>query len=86
MLEVEAQPLRSQVRRVAEALDFVGSPLSPEERAALERACETEGTAGVRAIQDVLAPHVLFAVHVNPESRVKVRPGPAPRSRDPAPP
>src|SRR6185436_2716518 len=31
----------------------------------------------VAAIQSVLDPHCLFAVHINPEMRVKVAPGPA---------
>jgi len=74
---VEAQPLIAQVKRVAEALEFVGSPLGAEERAALSRAYELKADEAVEAIQKVLAPRVLIGVHINPESRVKVARGPA---------
>jgi len=74
---VEAQPLVAQVRRLEEALDFVGRPLSAAEANALRLASERPGDEPVAAIQSVLDPHVLFSVHVNPESRVKVARGPA---------
>jgi hypothetical protein len=35
---VELQPLAAQVRRVVEALDYLGSPVRTEDRTALERA------------------------------------------------
>lgn len=75
--EVEAQPLISQVKRVAEALEFLGSPLSAEEGAALKQAYDLPPAEAVLAIQKALAPRVLVAVHINPESRVKVARGPA---------
>ncbi len=75
---VDAQPLKAQVKRVAEALAYVGSPLSSVQKDALEAALDdADGSRAVREIQRVLAPRVLTAVHINPESRVKVAAGPA---------
>lgn len=74
---VAAQPFVAATRRVAEALALAGSPLGAEESESLRRACELPGDEPVAAIQRVLAPRVLFAVHVNPECRVKVARGPA---------
>src|SRR5690606_11918465 len=75
---VDAQPLIAQARRIADALDFVGSPLEPAEKSALEAAFELPAEEAVAAIQRVFAPRVLIDVHINPESRVKVARGPAP--------
>lgn len=76
--DVELQPLASQARRVAEALEFLGQPLPAEARARLAAAGRMEDqAAGVRAIQEVLDPFCLVGVNVNPESRVKAQPGPA---------
>jgi hypothetical protein len=74
---VEAQPLAAQVRRLAEALQFVGSPLSREEIESLEKSYNQKPDESVAEIQRVLAPHVLIAVEINAESRVKVGRGPA---------
>jgi hypothetical protein len=77
---VELQPLAASVERLAEALELLGEPLSPAERAALAEAGGAQDpTAGVAAIQSVLDPHCLAFVHINPESRVSAREGPAPR-------
>jgi len=78
---VELQPLQAQVRRVAQALELVGSPLSAEQQAALERAlAEPNGDIAVGDIQAVLDPLCLAGVSINPESRVKVAAGEAPKS------
>ena len=77
---VEAQPLKAQAKRVEQALDYIGSPLSAEDKAALARAYdESDDAKAVLAIQKTLNPHVLTAVHINPESRVKVATGPVAR-------
>jgi len=77
---IEAQPLKAQVKRVAQALEYIGSPLSDDDEAALARVYdETDDAKAVLAIQKILDPHVLTAVHINPESRVKVAVGPASR-------
>jgi hypothetical protein len=67
---VEGQPLAAQVQRLVQALEFLGSPLAPDVRAALAEA----GRDGAR-IQRVLDPQALLVVHLNPESRVKVARG-----------
>ncbi len=75
---VEPQPFFAATQRLIDALDFLGAPLSDAEKAAIE-AAGAEGEAGVMAVQRILDPHVLCAVHVNPEARVKATEGPAPR-------
>ena len=74
---IESQPLAAQVRRVKDALTYIGRPLSAKEAAALDSAIGKGGADAVKGIQAILAPHVLFSVHINPESRVKVARGPA---------
>jgi hypothetical protein len=75
---VEAQPLKAQAKRIAEALDFVGQPLTKEQAAALAKAAaDTDDAAAVEAIQKVFDPLCLAGVNLNPESRVKVARGAA---------
>lgn len=77
---LELQPLRAHARRVAQALELEGAPLSAGQLAALEEAYQaSDEPAAVRAIQAVFDPLCLAEVNVNPESRVKVAEGPAPR-------
>ena len=78
MTGVEAQPLMAQATRVAQALESLGAPLSPEQAKMLERAMQAADPLDrVRQIQLALDPLCLAGVHINPESRVKVAPGPA---------
>ncbi|MFM8358248.1 MAG: CehA/McbA family metallohydrolase [Verrucomicrobiota bacterium] len=75
------QPFAAQVRRVLDALEVVGEPLSPSERSTLRSALE-EGASGSAElasakVQAVLDSRVLVAVQVNPEMRVKAVAGPA---------
>lgn len=75
---VEAQPLIAQTKRLTQALEFVGAPLTAARRQALEEALSGETDAVVGAgIQVALDPLCLAEVTINPESRVKVVPGPA---------
>ncbi len=75
---VEAQPFKASAKRVAEALDVVGEPLSKAEKSALEQAlAETDEKTAVEGIQKILDPHCLAGVNINPESRVKVARGAA---------
>ena len=75
---VEAQPLKAQARRVAEALDYLGEPLTAAEKAALEKGlANMNAEEAVEAIQKVLDGRCLAGVNINPESRVKVARGPA---------
>ena len=59
---------------------FLGQPVSGDAAAKLEAAIkETDDAKAQRGIQEALDPLSLAGVHVNPESRVKVEPGPAAR-------
>lgn len=78
IVEVEAQPLKAQVKRVAQALDFLGQPLSPSQQQQLKRALDqADPRDAVLQVQKVLDALVLAAVEINAESRVKVARGPA---------
>lgn len=75
---VELQPLAAQVSRLQDALEYLGAPLSAAEKERLAQAgASADRAAAVRAIQQVLDPHCLFGVSINPEMRVKVARGPA---------
>jgi len=74
--DVELQPLKSQVQRIVDALEFLGEPLSGRERRSLDRAySRRDPLQAVTEIQKVLDSRVLLSVHINPESRVKVARG-----------
>jgi hypothetical protein len=84
--KVEGQPLAAQAKRIADALDFVGAPLSDAEKDALKSAAQDKDEAkGVAAIQDVLDKHCLAGVQIvptptpkdGPAFHLKVQPGPA---------
>ncbi|CAN5342207.1 hypothetical protein BH23VER1_BH23VER1_22900 [soil metagenome] len=74
---VADQPLVAATRRLVQALELVGSPLPAVEVAALEAAYGSDSPG--LAVQQILDPHCLAAVEINPESRVKVLPGPVDR-------
>jgi hypothetical protein len=77
---VELQPLVAQIKRVAQALELLGSPLTTEQQTALDQALALQdASAATAAIQQVLDPLCLVGITINPESRVKVAPGEAPR-------
>src|SRR5436189_4924537 len=73
-IDVEGQPLAANVRRLLQALDTLGAPLPEDARKSVLMACAERDAA---AIQRLLDPHVLLAVHINPEVRVKAARGPA---------
>jgi hypothetical protein len=71
--KVELQPLAAQAKRIADALDFVGSPMSEAEKQALAAAASDKDEAkGVAAIQDVLDKHCLAGVRVSGDSQIKL--------------
>jgi hypothetical protein len=75
---VELQPLIAQVKRVIEATDYLGIPLSGADRQALEAAFKkSDSDEASESIQRSLDKYCLIAVNINPESRVKVAAGPA---------
>ncbi len=74
LVRVEGQPLAANVKRLLQALDYLGAPLPVESTKALKLACDDHDAT---KIQRLLDPHVLLSVHLNPEVRVKVARGPA---------
>src|SRR3954471_24532253 len=68
---VELQPLTAQVKRVTQALEALGAPLSESERRALMAAfaVSNEEQAGAE-IQRILDAHCLAGIDINPEMRV----------------
>ena len=73
VVDEEGQPVAANVKRVLDALDFLGTPLPKEADDAVRAAVEKQDAA---AIQKALDDRVTFAVTINPESRVKVAAGP----------
>src|SRR5437867_7534232 len=71
--EIEFQPFAAQVRRVVEAMGFLGSALSTDDSSEVARALRSgEPQKGVAGLQKVLDKYSLLEVQINPESRVKV--------------
>ncbi len=73
-IEVEGQPLAENARRVLKALEFIGQPLPEDLAAAIEKAANAQDS---RKLQELLDPQSMLIVHLNPESRVKVKRGAA---------
>lgn len=76
---VERQPLVESTRRLIEALNYVGAPLNARDVAALEAAFADAGSDVLLVTQTILDPYCLAGVNINPESRVKVQEGRAPK-------
>ncbi len=75
---IEAQPLLAQALRIGEALSHIGSALPTtaiNQLQALKHQPYDQET--LRKVQEILDPYCLAIVDINPESRVKVGPGPA---------
>ncbi len=78
--DVDYQPVGVHVRRLIDALEALGRPLSQQQVDRLQEASRTEDDdEAIRIVQDVLDPLCLVGVTINPESRVKAVPGPASR-------
>jgi hypothetical protein len=74
---VDRQPLVSATDRLVEALEYSGSPLDPDVVTALREAGKREKESeAIKQIQAILDPLCLVEVHINAESRVKVKEGP----------
>ena len=73
---VPLQPFAQQVRRLEDALNYIGQPLSAADHAELNRALAVEDEAqAVARLQEILDQYVLAEVDINAESRVKVKQG-----------
>ena len=72
--DVPPQPLVSQVQRLSQALTYLGSALSEEDRADIEKLSQAELTDKTSfALQHLLDPYCIAFVNINPEARVKVK-------------
>lgn len=75
---VEFQPLAAQIKRLSEALEYLGAPLPASERKALDDGlAQGKSNESVVELQRILDPHCLVSMDINPEMRVKVAQGPA---------
>src|SRR5207249_6983128 len=75
---VPLQPFAQQVRQIETALKYLGQPLSPAEQSQINAAiANPDEAAAVAGIERILDHYTLAVVDINPESRVKVAPGPA---------
>ena len=72
-----AQPVRSNLRRVAQALDLLGAPFPDTLVSHLN---DADANLSAQALETIFDGEVDFTVHINPEVRVKVakRPQPIP--------
>ena len=75
--DVPMQPFKAQIKRVVEALNFLGEPLSQADLAALNKAMDSDDQKSVIAIQKIMDRRVIASVNINPESRVKSWTGPS---------
>ncbi len=75
---VPLQPFAQQTRQVETALSYLGEPLALTDQRQIDEAVGmVDEAAAVAALERVLDKYALAIVEINPESRVKVRPGPA---------
>src|SRR5215472_6444416 len=75
---VPLQPFALQVRQIENALDYLGEPLPlPEQQRINQALANPDEATAIRKIEQILDQHTLAIVEINPESRVKVSPGPA---------
>jgi len=76
--EVALQPLAQQVRRLEDALNYLGQPFTAQVHQELNQAMSLANEReAVARIQKILDPYVLLVVNINAESRVKVSQGDA---------
>src|SRR5262245_14375326 len=73
--KVELQPLAAQVKRIEQALEYLGNPLSEADRKALNDARNAQDKAdGIAAIQAILDKHCLAGVTVGDDKIETVTP------------
>ncbi len=76
--QVPLQPLAQQVRRLEDAMNYLGQPFPAADHSAINAAiATTDAGAAVAELQKILDKYALAVVDINAESRVKVEPGPA---------
>jgi hypothetical protein len=73
---VPLQPLAQQVRRLEDAMNYLGQPFSPADHNAINAAiANADEAAAVAEMEKILDRYALAIVDINAESRVKVEPG-----------
>jgi hypothetical protein len=76
--DVDLQPLKAQIHRLIEAKDYLGEPFSAKTKRSLNQALgQADDADAIAAVQQILDAQCLLGININPESRVKVKPGPA---------
>src|SRR5262249_47428292 len=76
--KVERQPLEAQVKRLVEALEFVGAPLPEADARTLKMWMGSHVEArAVGGIQEVLDKHCLAGVRISALNKIEVQAGPA---------
>ncbi|QDT09799.1 CehA/McbA family metallohydrolase [Stieleria marina] len=80
IVDVARQPLFAATDRLIESMDYTGTPLPAKTIADLDAAKGLEKEVdSVRRVQELLDPLCIAEIHINAESRVKVKEGPAPK-------
>ena len=75
---IPLQPVAQQVRQVESALAYLGQPLAQSDQDAINQAIgDADEAPAIARLQQILDKYALAIVEINPESRVKVQPGPA---------
>ena len=75
---VPLQPLAQQVRRLEDAMNYLGQPFPAADHSAINAAiANTDADAAAAELERILDKYALAIVDINAESRVKVEPGPA---------
>ena len=76
--QVPLQPLAQQVRRLEDAMNYLGQPFPPTDHSAINAAiANPDASAATAELEKILDKYALAIVDINAESRVKVEPGPA---------
>ncbi len=73
----ELQPFIFQTNRLIETLDFLGTPISSEDKLRIREAVVSNTAGGGKEIEAILDLYTLFDIEINPESRVKSQQGKA---------
>jgi hypothetical protein len=75
---IPLQPIAQHARQLAEALNYLGQPLTAAEQKRINDAIAMpDEAAAVEALERIFDTHVLANVDINPEGRVKVEQGQA---------
>lgn len=71
----ELQPFIFQTKKIIETLNYLGTPISAPDKNKIETVITQSDDGAIETIQAILDKYTLFNLEINPESRVKVKPG-----------